>query len=371
MKLGGKIRVMQLGTSGPLYGAERWIMALVKNLSPHMVESHVAAIDDDAASTLPILEAARDAGFPVMKIGTPNSGFLSMVKSLKAQILVHQIDIVHSHGYKADLAALLACRGTRAKTVSTPHGWSRNAGWKLKLYEWMDRQIFRFFDAVVPLSEDLLTGLSRGLQESDRMHLICNGVDIAEVDETLPATQQASNASRLKIGYIGQLITRKGVDTLLRAFARANLPNSQLILVGEGDERTRLEALAAELGIGDRTVFTGFRADRIALLKTFDLFVLPSREEGIPRCLMEAMVAGIAVIASDIPGNRDLVTDGKTGRLFTPGNAQQLSDLFTRYAKGQEADTMRQSARQKIDREYSAQRMAQQYQELFQQLTAK
>ena len=83
------------------------------------------------------------------------------------------------------------------------------------------------------------------------------------------------------------------------------------------------------------------------------------------------MVAGIAVIASDIPGNRDLVTDGETGRLFTPGNAQQLTDLFTSYAADQSVDKMRQAARQKIDREYSAQRMAQQYQDLFQQLTAK
>jgi len=78
-------------------------------------------------------------------------------------------------------------------------------------------------------------------------------------------------------------------------------------------------------GLEDRVTFLGFRSDAVAHLKTFDVFVLPSLMEGIPRCIMEAMACGVPVVVSDIPGNRDLIVPDETGLLFPPGDSRELA----------------------------------------------
>ncbi len=363
-----KIRVLQLGTSGPLYGAERWILALCRNLDARKFDCRIAAIDDDENHPPPLLAAAKAACIPGHSIGRPSSSILGTIRSLRNVIRDKQIDIVHSHGYKADVVTLAACLGLPVKTLATPHGWSRGAGWKLAAYERADRFLFRFFDAVAPLSQELLGNLPAGLGQSNHVQLISNGVDIDEIDAAMAAKDRQYERQAFTIGYIGQLIARKDVRTLLHAFALLDEPSCELVVVGEGPEKAALEKMASQLNISRRTQFTGFRNDRIALLGDFDLFILPSLEEGIPRCLMEAMAARIPVIASNIPGSTDLVVDGKTGRLFEPRNARQLAALMRKAMKGQSAD-MAVAARRHIEHSYSASRMARDYEELFEMLT--
>jgi glycosyltransferase involved in cell wall biosynthesis len=357
-----RLKVLQLGGQGPLYGAERWILALVRNLDAARVESHVAAIRDQADDPIALLDEAARLGFPAHVIEAPGRFNPVAIGQLRRIIRDHKIDVVHSHGYKADLVTLLAARGTPCKTLATPHGWSRNAGWKLRQYERLDRALFRWFDAVAPLSPELMQGLS------GKLTLIPNGVDLIEVDES-GAPPQELQALRQKgpvIGYAGQLIVRKDLATLITAFAKWNRPDASLVLVGEGDQRAELELLAKALGLSDQVHFAGFRPDRLEWMRGFDLFVLPSHEEGIPRCLMEAMALGVPVLASDIPGNRDLVTHGETGLLFQPGRADELAALFD---SALQPSARPSAARNKIDAEFSAARMARDYQRLFVSLT--
>ncbi len=353
-----RLKVLQLGGQGPLYGAERWILALVRNLDATQVESYVAAIRDQPDGPMPLLDEAERLGFSAHVIEAPGRFNPAAIGQLRKLIREQQIDVVHSHGYKADLIALLAARGTACKTLATPHGWSRDAGWKLRQYERLDRALFRWFDAVAPLSPELMRGL-RG-----KLTMIPNGVDLIEVDEAgaPPQELQALQQMGPVIGYAGQLIVRKDLTTLITAFAQWNRRDASLVLVGEGDQRAELELLTKTLGVQDQVHFGGFRPDRLEWMRGFDLFVLPSREEGIPRCLLEAMALGVPVLASDIPGNRDLVQDGDTGILFQAGRADELAGLFDS-ALGPSARTA--SARSKIADEFSAARMALDYQRLF------
>ncbi len=356
------LKVLQLGTCGPLYGAERWILALVRNLDPARVESHIAVIADEPGGDAPLLDAALAAGFRGHRIEAPGRVNLRAVPALRELIRQHRIDVVHSHGYKADLIALLGARGTAAKTLATPHGWSHDAGWKLRGMEAMDRVLFRWFDAVAPLSPDLAEGLRGG-----NVHLIPNGVDLTEIASAgLPPPElQALRAHGPVIGYAGQLIARKDLGTLLRAFAAWARKDASLVLVGEGDQRAELEALAASLAIAHRTHFTGFRPDRLEWIKGFDLFVLPSRVEGIPRCLMEAMALGVPVLASDIAGTRELVTHGETGLLFPAGDASALTTLLDPALDRETSEQRAQAGRQRIEQNYSGQAMARAYEGLF------
>ena len=126
------------------------------------------------------------------------------------------------------------------------------------------------------------------------------------------------------------------------------------------------KTLVKSLNINDKVIFCGFKPDRLSFLKGFDVFVLPSRSEGTPRCLMEAMSAGIPVVASDIPGCRNLVDGKTTGLLFPPNNPKRLADSIKQLCSDTELrGKICHEGRAFIQNNFSATRMAQQYEYLF------
>ena len=366
---------MQLGYPIGLYGAERWIIALVKHLDPIRVESIVSALKDDPALDAPICREAAFAGFQTHIFEAFGKVNFSAVRKIRDYIKRNDIDILHTHGYKVDMIGLLATIGTKCRVVATPHGWSRDAGIKLQVYEFVDRAVFPFFDAVAPLSAELFSELRKIPGLNGKLRLITNGVDIGEIDAvTVPALEiEALRAEgNTIIGYVGQLITRKGLDILLRAFGRLSIPKKRLYIVGGGDARGDLESLVRRLGLEKEVFFGGFREDRLSLLKGFDIFVLPSRLEGIPRCIMEAMVARVPVVASNIPGCRDVIIHEKTGLLFKTDNVDSLSHEIGRILSNPIlAETLRNQARIFVEIEFSALKMARRYAELYSRLVSR
>ena len=142
--------------------------------------------------------------------------------------------------------------------------------------------------------------------------------------------------------------------------------NLKLQLLGDGRQREELEEKAAGQGSGKAIEFLGFRSDRLELLSRFDLFVMTSSLEGIPRCLMEAMAVGIPVVAYDIPGVDKLVTHDETGLLAPYGDKTALASCCRQLLDDPAlAKRLSANARQLIDEKYSAARMAQEYEHLF------
>jgi glycosyltransferase involved in cell wall biosynthesis len=174
------------------------------------------------------------------------------------------------------------------------------------------------------------------------------------------------------LGYVGRLDAGKDIETLLRAMAGNQHPDWHAVLVGAGDHGSVLRALVAELGIEDRVTFTGYREDRMAFLKGFDVFVMPSRSEGIPRCLMEAMAAGIPIVASDIPGCRNLVDGSTTGLLFPVGDERALRDRVVELSESPDRRAaIVDVARRFIETKFSCVRMANEYESLYENLILK
>jgi len=124
------------------------------------------------------------------------------------------------------------------------------------------------------------------------------------------------------VGYVGRLDGLKGLDVLIRAMPR--LPDATVVLVGDGPARHELAALAEELGVGNRLVLTGWTATPRAHLKTFDIFAIPSRLEGYPIAIVEAMLAGLPVVGTRVGGIPEAVTEGKTGLIVEPDDISEL-----------------------------------------------
>jgi glycosyltransferase involved in cell wall biosynthesis len=360
-----KIHVLHLIGSTGLYGAERWILALMRAMDTSKFRSTLINLVDSTEERSAVVQAAGQRGLEAIDFVTGGKFNLFAAVRLARWVKEQRVDIIHGHGFKSDLLGLLTAKLAGCRVMTTPHGWSMEKDKKLQLYEKLDRFSFRFMDMVCPLSPELLNGLT-GTVEQAKLKLIFNGVDIDEIKEATP--RDRTHRDCYTIGYIGQLIERKDMPTLMTAFhlLTKERKNIRLIILGDGAKRVELQEQCRQLGIADKVDFLGFRTDAASWLKTFDIFVLPSRLEGIPRCIMEALAATIPVVITDIPGNRDLVTHKDSGLLYPVGDSRQLAECVAfMIDHPAEAREMAVCGNRKVEDEYSNRKMAREYEAVY------
>jgi len=294
---------------------------------------------------------------------------ISAIKALVTLIRQRDIDVIHTHGYKSDLMGLIAARIAGIKSISTPHGFGEPSDLKLKVFIQIGKFALRFFDMVVPLSEQLVDEVKAAGVAKNKIQFIRNAVDLKEVEKyRLKKKTSGGVAGKLKIGYIGQIIPRKKVEHILNIYNQIWLENNnvELELLGDGHSRAEMESLAKTLPSAESIRFLGFRNDRLKLLSQFDLFVMTSSDEGIPRCLMEAIAMEVPVAAYDIPGIDQLIVHKETGLLAKYGDQQILKQYWLDLLTDNElAKKLAQQGRKFVNESYSGQRMAEEYTALY------
>jgi len=227
-----------------------------------------------------------------------------------------------NHGAFAAIAAHgLAGRDTALiLRVSNPLVGGRNR-LKDRLRRWLFRRLASRVDAFACVSAQTrreVVALAPAAEA--RAKVVVNPV--APPAEAIPPARSSDPSHPALVG-IGRLVPQKGFDVLIRALARLG-PEVRLTLVGEGPERSALQALATEVGVADRVVFAGEHADPLPWMAAADAVVLPSRFEGMPGVLIEAMACGRAVVASDLPSVRE-VLQGLDAPLVPAGDPEALA----------------------------------------------
>jgi len=362
------INVLQFITPTGFYGAERWILALNNNLDPKKVRSDLVVTTENGQR--PEILNHFDAGdCQSFEIEMASRLSISAIKALVTLIRQRDIDVIHTHGYKSDLMGLIAARIAGIKSISTPHGFGEPSDLKLKVFIQIGKFALRFFDMVVPLSEQLVDEVKAAGVAKNKIQFIRNAVDLKEVEKyRLKKKTSGGVAGKLKIGYIGQIIPRKKVEHILNIYNQIWLENNnvELELLGDGHSRAEMEALAKTLPSAESICFLGFRNDRLKLLSQFDLFVMTSSDEGIPRCLMEAIAMEVPVAAYDIPGIDQLIVHKETGLLAKYGDQQILKQYWLDLLTDNElAKKLAQQGRKFVNESYSGQRMAEEYTALY------
>lgn len=370
------MNVLEFITPNGFYGAERWVLALANNLSDHVDCCDLAVTREHENQDLTIAEVYPRTHGEVHTL-TMNGRFdWRVVEQLTELIQRRKIGVIHTHGYKSDIIGYIAARKTGIRCVSTPHGYPTKSGLKMSLFIKAGLFALKRFDAIAPLSPELMNDMKRFKIPKHKVHFIENGVDLTE----LQPYRKPMNADEHTVvdaphlGYVGQLIPRKGIHSMLTMFEQLwqRYPKAQLTLVGDGEERSELEAYAKMLNSRENIHFVGFRSDRLVLVKDFDVFVMTSSLEGIPRCLMEAMAIGTPVVAYDIPGVNELVHDSETGLLAPLGDTESLTRQIIKLCEQPELrQHIIQSGRMRVDERFSAKRMAAEYEQLFTQLLTK
>lgn len=235
-------------------------------------------------------------------------------------------NVIHTHGYFADICGQIPALMLGIGSVSTCHGFI-DTDFKLRLYNRLDKYALRLCKIVIAVSEIIKDDLIRsGLLES-RITVIPNAVSPACSEDEFEKRRREKrlllkiSPDEWVVGCLGRLSTEKGQAYLVegvQGMLEAGL-KIKLVIVGDGPERVALEQQVAAGGYGEQVVFTGFQTDPENWYPVFDVFALPSLTEGTPLALLESMAAGLPVVASAVGGVPKIVTDGVNGLLVAPG----------------------------------------------------
>jgi glycosyltransferase involved in cell wall biosynthesis len=356
-------------------GMQKWLKILVEGLARRGYEQQVCCLNEAVHSeTVADLERA---GAPVTIIGRPALfaliGFVklhSIIKASRADIV--QTILPFSDTIGRPLARLAGVR----IIVSSLH--SRNAHvlrWQFPLI----RLSARLADRVIAVSRQAIPFAveHEGVLPERAIH-IPNSIPVDKRDRNTAARAWRSRlgiADTTKvIGMVGRLSPKKAQRDLLTAYARiaADHPDTVLVLVGDGPLRRSLERQAARLQIIKGVMFLGDRSDVPDLLAGMDLFVHPTLSEGMPLAVMEAMAAGLPVIASSVDGVLDLIVDGEHGWLVRPAAPEELAAKMDFALRHPEMGArLGAAAARRIATEFSPEKMVAAYDAVYRDLLAR
>jgi len=240
-------------------------------------------------------------------------------------------DIVHLNSSKAGVLGAVAGKLAGKKVIFTAHGmyYFTNTPWlKRWSYTWAEKFAALFWDRLIAVSrQDAGLAQKYNLLPAKDICTIYNGLPPIAFLPTGQARQQLGTApEKIILGCVAQFYRRKGLDILIKAAAA--LPEelkrkTQIVLIGQGPEQANLEKLIRNLGLQETVILKNFQTQASSMLKAFDIFVLPSRYEGFPYALLEAMQAGLPIIATKVGGNAEAL--GDAGMLVETENIPALA----------------------------------------------
>ncbi len=354
-------------------GAEKQLTLLACRLPREEFDVHVVALTRGG----PFADELAKHGVRLTVLGKRWKFDPVALWRLRKLIAAEQPDIVHTWLFAANAYGRLVI-GRRMKPrpkliVSERCVDVWKAGWQL----WLDHKLIERTDRLVGNSVAVGEFYQSIGYPADRITVIPNGIDIPEptpIDRDAVLAELEIPRGSPVIGFVGRMAKQKRVDDLVFAMALVAIlqPEPHLLLIGDGPERDKLMKFARDIDIDHHTRFTGHRADAAHLLRIMDVFWIASDFEGQSNSVMEAMAAGLPVIASDIPPNRELVIDGETGFLVKVGDRvgfQQFADRLL--ADPELARRLGDAGRERMRQHFSIDNMVAAHARLYREVLAR
>jgi glycosyltransferase involved in cell wall biosynthesis len=372
MEQARKIRVLETIRQGKIGGGESHVLDLVKTMDNELFEPVVLSFTDG-----PMVQALTAIGIPVHVIASEKAFDISIWKKVRSFLTEQRIDIVHVHGTRANTNVMWAARRLGLPLIYTIHGWSFHDGLNpliKKARIAAEKYITRKAQVNICVSD---SNRETGIKTFGRFDsvVIKNGVNPVKFNPgaEYPDVKAAYGipAEQLVIGYIARMTLQKDPVGMLEGFSLAlqQFPDMKLLMIGEGELKEAALEAARRLNITDHVIFDNFRQDVPAVLNGVDIYCLPSLWEGFPIGVLEAMAMGKAVIASDVDGTREAVTDGDNGLLVPAKNSETLAAAIVKLAKDKTLrGQLQQRAMDTIRSKYTVSGMTRQIEKIYQQL---
>ena len=336
------MRVAVLATAVDFGGIEKVLLTLFRHMEHDVELLPIVFTRSDGRSQSFFDQLAR-LGTPTRTLYVDRSRlkYLNLVRNIVEAIAVlrrERVDVIHSHGYRADLIALVVSRLLRIPVVSTCHGFTP-IDRRLAFYSGLNVILLRRFSRVMAVSARMRDDLVGHGLKPERVAVVTNAVERVSESSFQSARQDVRTRLRiggheLVFGYVGRLSDEKGLEHLLNALA-LRAPSARpwrLLIVGDGPRRQDLEQITARAGLAERVTFVGFQSDASPWYAAMDVFVFPSLTEGTPLALLEAMVRRLAVVATAVGGVPAIISDRVNGVLVPAADPQALSHALCEVA---------------------------------------
>lgn len=351
-------------------GLERMVIELVKLQQRQGHHCQVLCLFESGS----LAHELKDVGVVVSACGKRSGLDIRALATLRRRLRSHATEVLHTHNAVAHYQAVLASWGLGIRRViNTRHGMGANQ--RSGRREWLYRRALARTDVVVTVCEAARQdAVRRGILPLSKVRVIPNGIPVAAFQtasrdrhERLRHMLGLSAETRL-IGTVGRLNWAKDQAGLIRAFGMVcnQLPNSVLVLIGDGELRAELEQRAIEQGLVGQIRFLGDRSDVHELLSGLDLFALSSLSEGYSMALLEACATALPIVATAVGGNGEIVRDGITGCLVPPSEPRALADaMVALLGDPPHAEALGAAARDWVATEGSLETMAGRYAALY------
>jgi glycosyltransferase involved in cell wall biosynthesis len=322
------------------------------------------AVHDDG----PLANPLKTDGIPCRAFSRKGKWDVGPLIGLIQQFRANGTKVVHTHHIGQLLYGGLAGRLAGCRVIHTEHDYYTL---RRPRAQQLLRVLTRLADRVTAVAEPIRSFLEGtvGLP-AGKLITIQNGVEVNQYETAIPQDRDKWGLKRgdLLIGCVGRLSPEKGHTVLVQALRKviSRHPHARLVLVGDGEEKQRLEHLAADLNIEPFVRFLGLRSDVPEVLAACDLFALPSIQEGFPMVILEALAAGKAVVASEVGAIPDVIRQDVTGLLVPPGDVNALADALCLLVEDEKArQRMGQSGRKLVREAYDFERTVGQYDDLY------
>jgi glycosyltransferase involved in cell wall biosynthesis len=368
------MKVVHLMASPFLGGPERQALGLARHLPASTRTTCLSFAEGGRAR--PLLDEARRQGCEAIELRENAPHFFRAANEVADHLKRTGADLLLCSGYKPDIIGCLAARQAGVPAVAIAHGWTA-ATLKVRLNEALDRRVLRRMACTVCVSEAMAVKVRRAGVPPERVAVICNAIDAEPFDRPDPAYREELSGLFAErpayiVGAAGRLSPEKGFDQFIEAAARVarQKPDVGFVLFGDGPLRKALTRRVAERGLERRFVLGGFRPDIHRVLPHFDVAILSSHTEGLPVVVLEALAAGVPVVATAVGGTPEVIDEGVQGFLVPPGDPGALADRILRLLG---SDSLRRQmgerGRQRVREKFSFAEMASRYQWLFDRLT--
>ena len=343
------MRILHIAAPGPIGGLERVLQLLAQGQREAGADVHVALVLEPGDEQHPLIASLTAAGVTPHTLVLAGRAYRRERAAIAALCRQLRPDIVHTHGYRADVVDGPAARRTGVPIVTTVHGFC-GGDWKNRLFEGLQRRAFRRADAVVVVSRPLRDQLIESQVPEARIHVVQNAwaEQGPRLDREDARRMIGVRGNGFRIGWVGRLSEEKAPDVLVDALPHLDDLTLAVSMVGDGRMREGLRGRLDALGLNTRVQRHGAIPDVGRLFAAFDVFVLSSRTEGTPIVLFEAMAAGVPIVTTAVGGVPDVVSPAEAILVPREDPAALAEGIRSVYSDPAAAEERAQRARARL-----------------------
>jgi glycosyltransferase involved in cell wall biosynthesis len=364
-----RVKVLQLISSGGYYGAENMLLNLCASQEKAGCQNSLLLFYNVHAPNVEFYERARRRGLSVRMVHCQGRADWRAVRQIEECIQEDGVNLLHTHGYKADLYGYVAAWRSHKPIVATCHNWVGGTA-ALGIYNHLDRLALKRFNGLAAVSDSVSQRLTDFGISAKKIKIIANGIDVQAFERAQPLPTLVFSGNKV-VGMVARLDLQKGFEYLLRAVRElcGTFNDLKMVIVGEGPDRTAIENMIQQYGLQSKVILAGQQSDMPGVYAAIDIFVLPSLNEGLPLTVLEAMAASKPVIATRVGAIPSVIKHGENGLLVDSKDADGLRNAIASLLTDSDlCRRMGSAGHDWVSRNYTSEVMALKYRQMYEEV---